>query len=920
MRFRWLLWVLTAVFLWVVIRSFNELENLTQTLARGQWQWVIAAIMLQFVYFALYALLHYASFDIVEARAPFRDLFPLAYAAIFINSAAPSGGTASAALFIEDLRRRGYSPTRAATGNLLVIVIDYSAFCVILLAGLAALFYYRILQPYEIIAALIMFGFVAVMLATLTIGLWQPLLLYRVFGLVERLVNAMGGWFQRPELLPAEWGERSAEEFIDGAQSVVSRNLKVAQAFLIALVMHSVNVLILACVFWAFGVPPTLGKVLAGYSMTFLFLVVSPTPNGIGIVETLLPVIYTSLGLPAAEATVISFAFRGITFWLPLLIGFVLLRQAKMFSHSEQSVAEAGQVRITAVLTALMGIINVISGSTPALAARLEWLVYFSPLTVSHGGHLTSVMIGFALLLLATRLWRRKRNAFWITLSLLVLSVVIHLGKGLDYEVATLAAVFALFLFSQRSHFYAVSDPPSLAHGLRVLIAALLFTLAYGTVGFYLLDRHFALKYSLDAALSQTVLMFTQAGRTGLQPITEFGSFFGGSLYVIGPITLGYGLLSALQPMVSRLPAGEAEHRRARSLLEHYGQSALAQLTLLPDKLYHFTPGGSLIAYIIHRRIAVALGDPIGPPEDAFNAIQSFQEFGAQNDWQIAFFQTQPDLTHHYKSAGLDSICIGQEALLDLKSFVPSPAILTLGNGQRAVFHQPPVNDVLFNELQVISDEWLTQVNGTEKRFAFGWFDENHVRSSPIFAVHIEDGSIVAFASLIQSYQRNEVGVDLIRRRGGVDVQVVHFLLLSIAQWAKHEGYDTLNLGMHLLPVDREADTTAIAREEAANKDQNNAVHAENMVDPNLATILHTIAQHYTQFYNFSGLNEFEQKFRPHWSPRHLIYARVTSLPAIAIALQRAMSGDNGAMLDAMRDAMERIRNRRKVQLLRHEN
>jgi uncharacterized membrane protein YbhN (UPF0104 family) len=41
--------------------------------------------------------------------------------------------------------------------------------------------------------------------------------------------------------------------------------------------------------------------------------------------------VYASLGVPASTATVISLAFRGLSFWLPLVVGFVLVRQVKSF-------------------------------------------------------------------------------------------------------------------------------------------------------------------------------------------------------------------------------------------------------------------------------------------------------------------------------------------------------------------------------------------------------------------------------------------------------------------------------------------------------------------------------------------------------------------------------------------------------------
>src|SRR5512141_1984751 len=51
---------------------------------------------------------------------------------------------------------------------------------------------------------------------------------------------------------------------------------------------------------------------------------------------------------------------------------------------------EALGVRVVALLTAAMGIVNVLSAVQPAMKERLRLLEQYSPLQVAHGGHLTS--------------------------------------------------------------------------------------------------------------------------------------------------------------------------------------------------------------------------------------------------------------------------------------------------------------------------------------------------------------------------------------------------------------------------------------------------------------------------------------------------------------------------------------------------
>src|SRR5678815_2315730 len=95
--------------------------------------------------------------------------------------------------------------------------------------------------------------------------------------------------------------------------------------------------------------------------------------------------------------------------------------------------SEENLVHLVALLTAAMGAINVVSAITPSMRSRLRLLEQYSPFSVSTGGHLTSALAGFALLLLSVSLWRRKQLGWLLTLLILIISIPVHLLKGLDY-------------------------------------------------------------------------------------------------------------------------------------------------------------------------------------------------------------------------------------------------------------------------------------------------------------------------------------------------------------------------------------------------------------------------------------------------------------------------------------------------------
>ncbi len=545
-------------------------------------------------------------------------------------------------------------------------------------------------------------------------------------------------------------------------------------------------------------------------------------------------------------------------------------------------------VWITSLLTGMVGVMNLLSAVTVGIRERDKWFdahfpfnnVIF-PFEFRQGGHLFAAITGFFLIMLAANLSRRKQMAWLLTVALLIVSMLTHLLKGLDYEESILAGVLLIQLLVLRGAFTAQSDQPSISQGFKVLIGALLFTLAYGTAGFYLAaERHYRINFSFPEALIQTLAMFFTEDNAGLVPRTRYGRFFANSIYVVGALTLSYAMFMLLRPVLVRgEPATPEERRRAKEIVEQYGRSSLARLTLLKDKAYYFSPSGrSVIAYVPKGRGAIALGDPIGPEDDRKEAIFGFQQFCQRNDWHPAFYQTLPDDLELYRSLGFRVLQIGEEAIADLKAFTIQgkagkdwrAALNRMKKlGHEVKFYAPPISDQLLLELKALSDEWLQMTEGSEKQFSLGWFHEEYLRDCEIVVVQTAEGQISAFANVIPEYQLNEITIDLMRRRTEVEQGTMDFLFTSMFQHFKERGYDTFNLGLVAL-----------------------SGVGEKPKSPHLERALHYLYNHLNQFYNFQGLHAFKEKFKPRWEPRYFIYPSRTALPEVIVALIRADSGD----------------------------
>jgi uncharacterized protein (TIRG00374 family) len=337
MKRRWILWLLILIFVGILASRFGEISKLATILSRGNWGWVALAAACQLVFYFLYAAVYEASFAIVGVRSRVLELLPVVFVSIFINVAVPTGGTSGLALFVDDSARRGESPARTAAGLLLVLTADFCAFAVLLGLGLANLALIRDLQNYELAAAAILLAIIAVLSAALFLGLWKPWLLLHLLKTTQRAVNRVGGWLKRRDILEESWAANNAMEFSAASAAIAAHPMKITRAFVIALVAHIANFGSLYALFLAFyrAFPP--GSLLSGYTIGNLFWIVSITPQGVGIVEGMMTLVFVSLKVPVGIAAIIVIAYRGLGFWLPLIAGFFLLHHVRSFRDRQSA-------------------------------------------------------------------------------------------------------------------------------------------------------------------------------------------------------------------------------------------------------------------------------------------------------------------------------------------------------------------------------------------------------------------------------------------------------------------------------------------------------------------------------------------------------------------------------------------------------
>ena len=314
---------LSAAFLYL---SFGELESILETLQHGNLWFLLLATIIQFGWFIVLGSTYLALYRVLGLDGAVYKFSLMAVAANFVNIIAPSAGMSGTAVFISEAYRDEQSPGKATVASMLNLFLDYVAFLVVLTLGLIVLWRRNDLNPTEIAASAVIFAYAAGLGFLLYLGSRSGTALGNVLAKLARFINRIARPFIHRDYLSEERAHEFAEEMSEDLKSLPQKTTSLIKPLLYAFANKTLMMSILMVCFLAFNVPFTAGTIIGGFSIAYLFLIVSPTPSGIGIVEGIMPLALTSLRVPWSQAIVITLAYRGITFWIPLGVGAIAFR------------------------------------------------------------------------------------------------------------------------------------------------------------------------------------------------------------------------------------------------------------------------------------------------------------------------------------------------------------------------------------------------------------------------------------------------------------------------------------------------------------------------------------------------------------------------------------------------------------------
>jgi len=532
--------------------------------------------------------------------------------------------------------------------------------------------------------------------------------------------------------------------------------------------------------------------------------------------------------------------------------------------------------RLAAGLVLLAAAIGVLSAVTPPLRGRLRGLLAVMPVELPQAASATLVFSSLALLLLARGLRRGSRLAWLVTLGVLGVSTLLHLVKGGDIEEASLAAVIGVWLASRGGDFPVRPDAGTIRRGavLGIAVAGAAIGVSFVLVAVVGAHRRANIDGSVRALAERL------AGNRSI-PLPADTPFVTAALTATGigvAVVVVWLFLGPRRPRRPTRAQHQADRARAQRIVERHGGDTLTYFALRDDKDWFFT-GSSVVAYSVRNGVCLVSPDPIGPAHEWVDTWVEFAAFANRNGWPVAVVGAQPGWLPVYEVAGMQSIYMGDEAIVDCQAFTLQGGTMKSLRGAYnrvkkagyvTIFVDPArIDPNLERQLRELMTE--SRQGHTERGFSMTLsrvFDPGD--TGLLLSVALDpDGRPAAFCQWVPATDIDGWSLDLMRRRADPDLPngVTDFVVIETIEHVKaaHQWGLALNF--------------AVMRAVVAGEREGGFYELQRRV-------LHK----FSEKMQIESLWRYNEKFHPYWRPRYVVLDAVEHAAAEGIAIADAES------------------------------
>ena len=538
--------------------------------------------------------------------------------------------------------------------------------------------------------------------------------------------------------------------------------------------------------------------------------------------------------------------------------------------------------RVVSGIIFLDGLVNLVVTAVTPLRSRLLAVETYLPLGAAKSAAALTALAGILMIMVARGLRRGQRRAWAVTVVVVAATSIAHLVRAGSLVSLLLAVAILTLLFIERPHFQATTDRttaraalPRLALiGVVVVIAASLGIEASSG------RRHLPGFFTVVVACAERLV-----GVTSIALPDRVGDFINPTLTTVGVALIVSALYLVTRPVVDRRLSSTTSTRerrlaelRAREIVRRHGRGTLDYFALRDDKQFYFFRD-SLIAYAVYGGVALVSPDAIGPEAERPQAFSAFRAFAESRGWTIGVMGAGAEWLSIYHAAGLHSLYIGDEAIVDCQTFsleggkmkgLRQACTRLARKGYTVEFLDPSVIDPARVPaiIELIS---MLRRGEAERGFSMmlGRLFDPKDKGLLLTVVTSPDGQPAAVCQFVPSPAYNGYSLDLMRRDPGEHPNgLIDYALCSTIEHLRDRGARglSLNFAAFRSVLDGERGEGTVTR-------------VERWALKRLSGVL-----------PIESLWQFNAKYYPAWLPRYLVYPAAESFVPVVAATFRAES------------------------------
>lgn len=319
-------------FVYFISQHITDTERLIFLINEAKWWYVLMALGTQLLYYTLFVFLYKESLEIYEVKWSFKQIAPMVLISLAVGIVTPLGYWAGIGVLLYKAQQEQIPRASVSTGVFLATLFDLLALFLLLSCSMLILMLRQDIYFYEVFGYIVFAGLVLGALLSFILGIMRPEILTKILTFFQKQLNLLSQLTRRKDALEKDWGEKRSKQIANLSTRLITQRQRLRKLVFYSFSMHLTNIITLFLLFLSFGEVIGGGALLSGYSIGRLFLIISPTPQGIGFVESIMPIVFTSQGIGAEVATLATLTFRGLTLWLPVLIGFTLIGHNRLYN------------------------------------------------------------------------------------------------------------------------------------------------------------------------------------------------------------------------------------------------------------------------------------------------------------------------------------------------------------------------------------------------------------------------------------------------------------------------------------------------------------------------------------------------------------------------------------------------------------